>query len=246
LIVVKYEGRLGNNLFQYCYGRILAKKLGMQLEIPKINGFNGTEENVTGIKMYPPIIVNGFFQVFDYYKEHKEDIKRWLYLDKTIEEKISKEDLVVYIRRSDYVSSNLSMPMSFYDECVKNILHDKLYVCTCDPNDPDTKDFINRNRGILKHKSQIDDFKFIMNFNKIVLSQSTYCWWAAWLSDATEIYYPISENFGAWGRGHDSNLIVDESRYKYIKVVEPYKYSWRFFIYIYSRAIYFKFRKWLR
>ena len=244
LIIVKYNGRLGNNLFQYCYGRIIAEKLKLRLKADKIRGFENTKEELLGSELDPPIVFDGYYQEFSYYKNHKENIKKWLWIEKTIDEKISENDLVVYIMRSDYVSSNLSMPMSFYDECVKTIPHDKVYVCTCDINDPDTKEFIKRHNAILRHKSEIEDFKFLMNFNKIVLSQSTYCWWAAWLSDAKEIYYPVSESFGAWGKGHASNLVVDnESRYKYIKVSDPYKYSLKFFIYIYSRAIYLKIKK---
>jgi len=243
MIIVKYNGRMGNNLFQYCYGRIIAENLGMKLKVNKIPGFNNTIE-IPGQEITPPIIFNNWYQEFSYYKDYKEKIKNWLSLDITIEEKINNEDLVVYIRRSDYVSSNLSMPMSFYDNCVKDIPHNKLYVCTCDPNDPDIKDFIKRHNAILRHKSELDDFKFLMNFNKIVLSQSTYCWWAAWLSNAKEIYYPLSEKFGAWGKGHNSHLIVDNDlRYKYIKVINPYKYSLKFFIYIYSKAIYLKIKR---
>ena len=243
MINVKYNGRLGNNLFQYCYGRILANKLNMELNATEIRGFENTKEKIYGNKMDPPIVLEGYFQQYSYYKNYKNDIKKWLYIDKKIEENITENDLVIYIRRSDYVSSNLSMPMSFYEDCIKNIPHDKLYICTCDPKDPITIDFVKKYNGIMRHKSQLDDFKFIMNFNKIVLSQSTYCWWAAWLSDAKEIYFPLSEDFGAWGKGHDANLIVDEPRYKYIKVTEPYKYDLKFSIYILSNVLKKKLQK---
>ena len=46
MIHVEYGGRLGNNLFQYCFGRILATELGYKLEAPRINGFQGTWDNV--------------------------------------------------------------------------------------------------------------------------------------------------------------------------------------------------------
>ena len=245
LISIIYNGRLGNNLFQYCYGRIIANKLGIKLKADKINGFEHTGDNISGVEIYPPIIFSGFFCDYSYYKKYKNDIKKWLFINKKIEENINKDDLVVYIRRSDYVSSNFSMPMSFYDNCVKDIPHNKLYVCTCDPNDPDIKDFVKKHNAILRHKSVIDDFKFLMNFNKIVLSQSTYCWWAAWLSDATEIYCPLSENFGAWANKEIYSLIVDdEPRYKYITVTNPYKYSFKFFIYIYLNAIIRRIKGW--
>ena len=42
MIDVKYNGGLGNNLFQYCFGRILAERLGYALAAPPIPGFAGT------------------------------------------------------------------------------------------------------------------------------------------------------------------------------------------------------------
>ena len=38
--------------------------------------------------------------------------------------------------------------------------------------------------------SEIEDFKFIKQFNKIVMANSTFSWWASVLSEASEIYYP--------------------------------------------------------
>jgi len=48
------------------------------------------------------------------------------------------------------------------------------------------------------------------SFNKIIISYSTYAWWAAYLSDATEIYAPYSKV----GNTHYGK--VNESRYTYI------------------------------
>jgi hypothetical protein len=42
MISVKYQGRLGNNLFQYCFGRILSEETGMSLFSGKIPGFCNT------------------------------------------------------------------------------------------------------------------------------------------------------------------------------------------------------------
>ncbi len=38
MIEVRYKGRLGNNLFQYCFGRILAESLGFTLKAEYIEG----------------------------------------------------------------------------------------------------------------------------------------------------------------------------------------------------------------
>ena len=56
MIKVQYGGRLGNNMFQYCFGRILAEKLGYELIASPIMGFDETNQKVNGkrVEGYPP------------------------------------------------------------------------------------------------------------------------------------------------------------------------------------------------
>jgi hypothetical protein len=76
---------------------------------------------------------------------------------------------------------------------------------------------------------------FVTRFDRIAISESTYSWWAAYLSNASEVYYPISKR-GLWGvntrwncaksmwrkvnsinaRDRDLYLRVDHERYKYV------------------------------
>ncbi len=48
MVEVKYIGRLGNNLFQYCFARILAQGLGYKLKAEPIAGFPNTKKEVEG------------------------------------------------------------------------------------------------------------------------------------------------------------------------------------------------------
>lgn len=63
----------------------------------------------------------------------------------------------------------------------------------------------------------IEDFKFIMSFNKIVVAQSTFSWWAAFLSDAQEIFAPLPEKGIMSNERPDVQLTgIEEDRYTYI------------------------------
>ena len=44
MVKVRYKARLGNNLFQYCLGRILANELGFVLQADPIPGFPNTAQ----------------------------------------------------------------------------------------------------------------------------------------------------------------------------------------------------------
>jgi hypothetical protein len=74
-------------------------------------------------------------------------------------------------------------------------------------------------------------YSFASLFNKMVMSQSTFCWWIAWLSEAKEIYLPFAAD-GYWSekrftRQDNSriNLIVDEERYHYVKEIGVGEYA---------------------
>ena len=104
MINVKYVGRLGNNMFQYSLGRILAESMGLRLNSPPIPEFSRTFElvNPERIEPYEPIVFNdhvlrindepvsvedivnlkdkavyldGWFQRYEYYKPYKQKIR---------------------------------------------------------------------------------------------------------------------------------------------------------------------------
>lgn len=61
--------------------------------------------------------------------------------------------------------------------------------------------------------------EIISSFNKIILSRSTFSWWAAFLSNAAEIYYPFI-HIGDIMRNntHSKNWNNNLFSHKFIKV----------------------------
>ena len=132
MITSHYTGRMGNWLFQYSLGRILAEKMGYQLEARAIEGFSTTETTVEGVvikdnpihfnnqflemdgkhisvddvtKIKDRYIVlggNGFFQRYEYYKPHKEKIRQWL---KTEHYDVgqTENDAIIHLRLGDCI-----------------------------------------------------------------------------------------------------------------------------------------------
>ena len=105
-------------------------------------------------------------------------------------------------------------------------LSEDCYICTDDPKSPFLKKFEKYNVIIHKHKnaliqydpeSGLDDFKFIMSFNRIIIAQSTFSWWAAFLSKANEIFIPITNQGNLSPHGALKIHNLKKPRYKYIK-----------------------------
>jgi len=243
MVEVIYDGNLGNNLFQYCFGRILAEKLGYCLSAKPIKDFPGTFDNIKGedytgkeiitlrgqlvdlsfldnnnLKCH--ILVTGYFQRYEYFEKYSDSIKYWLRTEQNINEEISNDDVVIGIRRGrDYIPM-YGLPISYYEEALALISFDRVFICTNEFNDPFIKYFKKKYKAIVRPPGAMDNLMFIKKFNKIIISNSTFLWWAAYLSEANEIIFPRPAN-GFWSL-HDpisKNIMleVNEARYRYLE-----------------------------
>jgi hypothetical protein len=246
MVEVLYDGNLGNNLFQYCFGRIIAETLGYELKVPPIHGFPGTAEPVRG-KNYEGraqhvlrgqkvdlnfltsndpcchFLLTGYFQRFEYYKGHRPEIQRWLKVDKPIAERVASEnveskDLVVGIRRGkDYVPRH-GLPLSYYKTAIESFEYRNLHICSDDPSDPFVRHLAKKYRGIIRAPNALDNLSFIGAFDNIIISNSSFLWWAAYLSDAQRIVAPRPSN-GFWSHSDPLSKHIDlelpDPRYRY-------------------------------
>lgn len=261
MISVKYDGGLGNWLFQYCFGRILAVRLGYRLDAPGILGIPGTFDVVEGednshreprvLRGQKPdlsflegsarkhhLLLTGYFQRYEYYLPHRSQIRQWLAIPDHIPADISPSDVVLSIRRGrDYVP-RYGLPFTYYEGALESLQYDRVFICTNEPDDPFVRHLAKKYSAVIRGGSfqggkilpdyvagALDNLLFIKKFNKIVLSNSSFPWWAAFLSDATEIIGPRPSS-GMWAPNdpvsRNMNLEVPEPRYHFMDC-EPYR-----------------------
>lgn len=244
MIEIKYRDRLGNKLFQYCLGRIIAENLNYKLKCEEIKGFKNIEQ-LPGIGYSNPrlkyikheinldeilndhsprkIILHGWFQKYRYYKDYKNKIKEWLYLEPINNTfNIDQDDIVVHIRLGDYYHIfKRTLSYDYYSDAIKIIRekhNGRIFICTDDLNNNKYLKYFSKYNPIFVNYNEVDSLRFIKLFNNIVLSMSTFSWWGGFLSDAKNIVYPILgvDKGGCWGRNTDIDLRVDEDRYIYL------------------------------
>lgn len=272
MVEVRFLFNLGNNLFQYCFGRIIAENLGFELKASPIPGFPHTRDRVNGLDHraapeqiishdYPEdfngdyskviswkngnlrlenilkdtsprkIVIEGYFQRYEYYRPYKELIRdRWLapepsLIDTAEIKAIDKDDVVLSLRRGDYVPLGHALPFSYYRQALSHTKFKRLFICCDDCTDPFISLF-KKYKPIVIPSNPLKNFYFTMSFNKIIMSNSSFSWWAAFLSHAREIYAPIPRR-GFWsGESPEIDLTVDdEKRFVYIRCEEEYKRS---------------------
>ncbi len=261
MVEVIYDGGLGNWLFQYCFGRILAETLGYKLVAKPIPVFPGTYDLVDGhdfslekmliLRGQKPdltfiknvdskyhLLLTGYFQRYEYYEHHAQRIRDWLAVKDHIQFNARVNDVILSIRRGrDYIPQ-YGLPISYYEDALASIDFDRVFICTNEPDDPFIQ-FLKKKynatvrgggfqRGLVGENylsEALDNFLFIKKFNKIVISNSSFPWWAAFLSDASEIVFPRPTN-GLWSpndlNSKNISLEVNEDRYRYLNC-EKYK-----------------------
>jgi hypothetical protein len=133
---------------------------------------------------------------------------------------IKDDDVIVHVRLDDIVSGrhahNKLLTFDYFDIILKNIKINRLFITSDSPQHPLLRPF-DKYSPIFFNGNTMETFNLMRIFNRIVLSQSSYSWWAAYLSDATEIYYPIAIK-GSWAISpqNDEDYRIEEDRYIYV------------------------------
>ena len=250
MIEVHYKGKIGNFLFQYCFGRLLAQQLGYALLAEPLPGFPGTQKHIDG-QSYPDgeilvltghvvdlpalltesrprrIILEGAFQRYEYYRPHRNAIRQWLQPACAGMPTASTNDLVMQVRRDDYLRAiGFPLPFSYYEQVLTQAQYDRLIICTDGPQDPFLRRF-RRFNPVIERRGVMEDFCLMHSARQIAISQSSFSWWAAFLSQAETIYFPRSLTGPFSPERPDIDLEVDEPRYVYIQCTERYCFSVR-------------------
>lgn len=216
MITVDYFGRSGNQLFQYVFARVLCERFGMWLYTPAPNVFlpikpcfkdvdlkrgltfmvndRNADQLLDGKHILSGVThlhLHGYFQKSWFYNPYR-DLIRGMFDEAP--KCIDYDDIVIHLRLTDYFWHRVNSVISpeWYINIVKGQQYKKCYVVVEDH--PTNRKYLQlitggiRNCEIVTGGSTLDDFNFIRSFDRIVCSNSTFCWWAAFLSNATKIW----------------------------------------------------------
>lgn len=216
MITVDYYGRSGNQIFQYVFARVLCEKLGMWLYTPPPKVFlpinpcfkdvdlkrgstfmvtdGSADQLLDGQHILAGVThlhLHGYFQKSWFYNPYRTEIKQMFDEGPKL---INHDDIVIHLRLTDYFWHRVNSVISseWYINIVKAQQYKKCYVVVEDhPTNKKYLQFITggiRNCEVVTGGSALEDFNFIRSFDRIVCSNSTFCWWAAFLSNATKIW----------------------------------------------------------
>jgi len=266
MIRTRFIGRLGNNLFQYCIGKILAELTGQQYTPPryfidkrgrpivkdKSNLFSLTPTDGLVIsghqqelyfthwydlstvdKATPIHLQHAYAQRYELYRDYNRKIRdEWLPLQLPFID-VPDDTVVLHCRRDDYVNANpdiqgLAATIEDYAKCVAEFPDAKrLVVVTDDTKDPWLYEFHKLGIPWTVESGNLDqDFMLLASCKNLVISQSTFSWWAGFLGKAEKIVCPMFQGsfwrhgVGLYGPANPDypNLYVDD---------EPERWIWK-------------------
>lgn len=171
-------------------------------------GINKTNKNYL-LETDKNILVDSFLQKACYYIDYKELLKKSFNIeyDKLLEEKL-KDSLVIHYRETDYKDLKLLPNIKMYENFLsQNYFKDVIIV-----TDNSTCEGIKQLKSlgcILASEGVVDqfktfcddrgmyDFRIMLNSSNLLMSQSSFSWWAAFLGLDKKIFFPYY-NKGMW------------------------------------------------
>lgn len=251
MINVNLIGGLGNNMFQYSLGRILAEQkkynlsveniINLQKYFPNICeitnnnntngevlelGYDSVEKTVQDVNMKAiskhkgPIRVNGFFQKYKYYTKHLNKIKNWFEYDDSDFLKPKENDLVIHYRLTDYVTLNWHLPPDAFLQTIEknNIKYDNCYLITDQADHPLIAPLSKIKNVVIINQEPLADFTLLKHAKQLIISHSTFSWWASFLGDQERVYIPMYKSSNSIWKTEpndvdDVDLIYDSKKY---------------------------------
>lgn len=191
MISVKYEGRFGNNLFQFATAKVVADKL-------ELNISNPFDTRILSHKnIFPPdtgddIHFNGFFQT-------QEVVKNFSELDFLKIE--NREGAFVHVRLGDLLQSHAKSGNRFMDqEYYERAIEDSTggYISSDSPDHPIVQRLMEKYNLTLFNDSPENTIIFAAGCSKKVLSLGTFSWWIGYLGNQNEVICPDSRKCVEW------------------------------------------------
>lgn len=156
---------------------------------------------------YKNYYLRGYFESYKYFNEYKQDIINQFKInfelnDKTanfLKEISENNSVAMHIRRGDFLLEGRSVSTDYYKTAIKKLSNNmaKFYLATIDKKVID--EFKNNDNVELIDTNDVNkdlcDWLALSKCKQHILSNSTYSWWAAYISNSNKIYLPTFEEY---------------------------------------------------
>jgi len=157
-------------------------------------------------------VLDGYFQSEDYFHQAADRVKKTLTLKSEFIQKFekaighefrNKKVLAIHIRRTDYHqafqnlgigSGSFALPVSYYQNALRLIpdLSSYRVIFISDDIEFAKTNFPELQGAIFSNHEEIVDMQILMNADSLILANSSFSWWGAWLNQkpAKKVFVP--------------------------------------------------------
>tara|TARA_R100000900_G_scaffold102750_2_gene79838 strand:+ start:91 stop:849 length:759 start_codon:yes stop_codon:yes gene_type:complete len=162
------------------------------------------------------LLLDGYFQSEKYFSKNITKIKK-LFDFSCVKENKQYSDLknkvVLHIRRGDYLENSAhhpTIPVEYYKKCLDFIdVKTPTILVVTDDIKTVSREFVDIDFIHVNGKNEIEDFYYIMNADYIIGGNSSFAWWAAYLSNSKRCIFP-EVWFGPAGPQDWSDIYTDK------------------------------------
>jgi hypothetical protein len=149
------------------------------------------------------LLIDGYFQSGKYFADYEEEVREMFTFPDEIKDKVdtkfnslNKKKIGVHVRRGDYKTFSTThppQPVNYYERALdkfsmERMAEDSIFIlCTDDIRsvqnefDLDKLGFVWSNA-----KSELEDLYIMSQCDSVIMSNSTFAWWGAWLGKKKE------------------------------------------------------------
>ena len=161
------------------------------------------------------------FEWYPYFRKDKDEIRRVM-REHIKRVNVAPKTLAIHLRLGDMARTRRIPSAAFYEKAVDEWKPRHIVVVTDEPDNPFAQYLVWRYKARVVSERVLEDFMLLVSCDAVVASDSTFSWWAAFISDA-EVYHP-------WKRYKtQKDLTVDEGRYQHVE------FEWDSFIHLYKK-----------
>jgi hypothetical protein len=197
MVTCEFMGRLGNNMFQIACAYAIAKKYKDVVGFPAFPYFNLPERisepenffiqrtgpnNIPDIKYQKNLCLVGFFQRYEIFDSIKQEL-----MEKVFKVPVDwhPNTIAVHVRRGDFANDTENFPMqpiTYYMKALEMLNYKNKQVVFCSDDIAWCKKNFTFPCEFREKTSPIDDIYFMANSDAVVMSNSTFSFWGAYLS----------------------------------------------------------------
>lgn len=211
MITINYQGRLGNNLFQYFTGLILSNKFNQKIsnilpnnifkhnlinnDIEYSNDLIVNDDNILDIiqeeRVNGNLILNGFFQ--------KRNLLKYFLQSEHIQNNNEKivEGSFVHVRIGDLSDdATRYCKIEYYEKALEGL--NGGYISSDSPNHEIVKRLSNEFNLEVFQNSPENTLIFGSQFENKILSLGTFSWWIGFLGNQNNVICPVQKEYKEW------------------------------------------------